>query len=197
MHIKLGIATAVAGLAAFVLMSPAGLGAAERKSAAITLGPGQAVLIDKTDLICVFGGPANEIGMACLHTKTSAKTTYTFRLDENDVKIYRRLAGKTSVIRTWREPVTRKQPRSPAVSTFNPVGSLTVGGRVRPAGMDIGCAVYAFTGHPIVECAKLGRDGHPLARSYAASAGPGGIEVARYDAAHHPTSLFVGREGTR
>lgn len=164
-------------------------------SGPITLGRGQAVLIDKTDLICVFGGPANEIGMACLHTKTSAKASYTFRLDENDVKIYRRVAGKTSVIRTWSEPVTRKQPRSPAVSSFNPVGSLTIGGRVRPAGMDIGCAVYAAAGHPVVECAKLGRDGHPLADGYAASLSSVSLQVARFDAAHRSTTVFASREG--
>jgi hypothetical protein len=180
-----------------LLAAGAGASAAAARATAkpITLGPGQSVLIARTDIVCVFGGPVNEIGIACLHTTTSTRATYTFRLNEDNVKIYRRVAGKTDVIHAWREPATLKQPRSPAVSTFKSVGSLALGGQFRPAGMDIGCVVYAVDGHPVVECAKLARDTHPLANGYAASLSSVSLQVARFDAAHRSTTMFVGREG--
>ena len=195
MHRSALFAASAVVLAGVVLTSPVAPVAARPLATPITLGPGQAVLVAKTDIICVFGGPANEIGMACLHTKTSSKPTYTFRLDENDVKIYRRSAGKTIVVHTWRQPVTLKQPRSPAVASFKSVGSLALGGQFKPAGMDIGCAVYAVAGHPVVECAKLGSDTHPLAGGYVASLSSVSLQVARFDAAHRSTTVFTGREG--
>jgi hypothetical protein len=165
---------------------------AARRAKPITLGPAQAVVIAKTDIVCVFGGPANEIGIGCLHEKTG---TYSFRIDENLVRGLRTQSGKLSQVGSWKEPHTLKQASSPAVSSFKVVATLPVGGRFIGAGTDIGCLVIGGAGAPLVACFKLGAGkGYPVAGSYAATLGTGGLEVDRYDSAHHGKSVFIGRE---
>jgi hypothetical protein len=158
----------------------------------VTLGPAQAVVIAKTDIVCVFGGPANEIGIGCLHEKTG---TYSFRIDENVLRGFRTQSGKLSQVGSWKEPRTVKQSSSPAVSSFKVTATLPVGGRFLAAGTDIGCIVVGSSGAPLVGCFKLGAGkGYPVVGSYAATLGTTGFEVDRYDAAHHGKSVFVGRE---
>jgi hypothetical protein len=165
---------------------------AARRAKPITLGPAQAVVIAKTDIVCVFGGPANEIGVGCLHEKTG---TYSFRIDENFVRSLRTQSGKLSQVGSWKEPHTLKQASSPAVSSFKVVATLPVGGRFIGAGTDIGCLVIGGAGAPLVACFKLGAGkGYPVAGSFSATLGTGGLEVDRYDSAHHGKSVFSGRE---
>jgi hypothetical protein len=171
---------------------PAAAANAVRRPKPITLRPAQAVVIAKTDIVCVFGGPANEIGIGCLHERTG---TYSFRIDENLVRGLRTQAGKLSQVGSWKEPRTLKQASSPAVSSFNVVATLPPGGRFIGVGTDVGCLVIGSAGAPLVACFKLGAGkGYPVAGSYAATLGTAGLEVDRYDAAHHGKSVFIGRE---
>lgn len=169
-------------------------GAAARATAKpITLGPGQSVLIAGTDIVCAFGGPANQIGMACLHAKTGS---YSFRMDEQQVRGFRKQSGRLMQVGAWKQPKTLGQPKSPAVSSFKLVATLPVGGRVLAAGSDIACLVTTDAGRPAVACFKLGPGkGYPVAGSYAASLSPATFEVDRYDAAHNGKPVFVGKEG--
>jgi hypothetical protein len=170
-------------------------GAGARRSAAkpITLGPGQAVLIAGTDIVCAFGGPANQIGMACLHTKAG---TYSFRIDEQLVRGFRRRAGRLTQVGGWQQPKTLAQPKSPAVSGFKVVATLPVGGRVLAAGSDLACIVTTDGGRPDVACFKIGPGkGYPVVGSYAALLSATTFEVDRYDAAHNGKPVFVGKEG--
>jgi hypothetical protein len=183
------VAVLASGLIACLLTAAAANAAGRPKP--ITLGPGQAVVIAKTDIVCVFGGPANEIGIGCLHETTG---TYSFRIDENLVRGLRTQSGKLSQVGSWKEPRTLKQAGSPVVSSFKVVATLPLGGRFIGAGTDIGCLVIGV-GAPLVACFKLGAGkGYPVAGSYAATLGTGGLEVDRYDAAHHGKSVFIGRE---
>ena len=159
----------------------------------VTLGPGQSVLIAGTDIVCAFGGPANQIGMACLHTKTG---TYSFRIDELQVRGFRRQSRRLTQVGSWKQPKTLSQPKSPAVSSFKVVATLPVGGRMLAGGSDLACLVTTDSGRPAVACFKIGPGkGYPVVGSYAASLGPVSFEVDRYDAAHNGKPVFVGKEG--
>jgi hypothetical protein len=177
-------------LAVGVLVAGAGAQAAAKP---ITLGPGQAVLIAGTDIVCVFGGPANQIGMACLHTKAG---TYSFRIDEQQARGFRKRSGRLTQVGAWKQPKTLAQPKSPAVSGFKVVATLPVGGRVLAGGSDLACIVTTDNGGPEIACFKIGPGkGYPVVGSYAALLSPTTFEVDRYDAAHNGKPVFVRKEG--
>ena len=183
---------AVLAACVFGLLLAAGAANAGSRASPITLGPAQAVLIAKTDIVCAFGGPANEIGIGCLHEKTG---TYSFRIDENLVRGFRKQSGKLTQVGSWKEPRTVKQSSSPAVSSVKVVATLPVGGRFLAAGTDIGCLVIGSAATALVACFKLGAGkGYPVTGSYAATLGTTGLEVDRYDAAHSGKTVFIGRE---
>ena len=165
---------------------------ARRTASPVTLGPAQAVLIAKTDIVCAFGGPANEIGIGCLHAKTG---TYSFRLDENLLGGFRTQSRKLSQVGSWKEPRTIEQAGSPAVSSVKVVATLPLGGRLLAAGTDLACIVVGSAAAPQVACLKFGAGkGYPVTGSYAAILGTTGLEVDRYDAAHNGKPVFIGRE---
>ena len=185
-HAAVVAATVVVGL-----LAVSGANANDTASP-VTLGPAQAVVIANTDIVCSFGGPANQIGIACLHTHGGI---YSFRIDENELRGYRTHAGKLSQVGNWKQPATIKQSKSPAVSKFKVVATLPVHGRVLAAGTDLGCLVIGSSSKPLVACFKLGAGkGYPVAGSYSAALGMAGLEVDLYDSAHKGRSVFIGRD---
>lgn len=169
--------------------SAAALGAGARP---LTLGLGQGVAVSGTDIVCAFGGPANKVGLACLHSGPKAKAAYSFRIDEDELAAFRSASGRTTRVRGWKEPASRiPQPHSEAVSDFRVVAHVPVGARFRAAGTDLGCTIYAFKGRTVVACFKLDPGGLPLNHSYAAALDALGLQVSRFEGGHG-TTVFVG-----
>jgi len=63
--------------------SAAALGAGAKPR---TLGLGQGVAVSGTDIVCAFGGPANQVGLACLSAHPKANAAFSFRVDENELE---------------------------------------------------------------------------------------------------------------
>ncbi len=176
-------------MAAELCASAAALGAGAKP---LTLGLGQGVAVSGTDIVCAFGGPANQVGLACLHSSPKGKAAFSFRIDENEVAAFRSASGRTTRVGGWKEPVSRiPQPRSEAVSDFRLVGHVPVGAHFSAAGADLGCTVYAFKGRTEVACFKLDSGGLPQNGSYAAALDARGLQVSRFQDGHGRT-VFVG-----
>lgn len=140
----------------------------------------------------MHGGPKNQIGIACLHS--SARGTYSFRMDEIDLRVYARKQGKTKEVGRWLQPKTVAQPRSPDVSGFKLVASLHTGAQFAAAGLDLLCEIDSMKGKPVAVCAKAASGG-PVAGSYGVSLGPNGVVVARYASGGGGKIVFTGSEG--
>lgn len=181
--------SALALVVAALCASAAALGAGAKP---LTLGLGQGVAVSGTDIVCAFGGPANQVGLACLHTSPKGNAAYSFRIDEDELAAFRSASGRTTHVGGWKEPASRiPQPRSKAVSDFRLVAHVSVGARLRAAGTDLGCTVYAFKGRTVVACFKLDPGGLPLNGSYAAALDALGLQVSRF-VGGHGTTVFVG-----
>jgi hypothetical protein len=171
----------------------AGAGSVSATAQPLVLRPGQAVAVVGTDVVCAFGGPANQIGIACLHTSQKAQAAFSFRLSENELLAFRKNSGKTVRIGSWRQPTSSyPEPRSRAVSRFKLAGSLRVGGRFVAAQTDLACTIYAFHSMTEVACFKTDSRGVPLDNSYAIALDKLGIQVSRFKDGHG-TTVFVGR----
>ncbi len=158
---------------------------------ATVLKPGQGVAVSGTDMVCAFGGPANEIGLACLQTSPAAKSLYSFRLEEGRLLVFRSVGGKTARVGGWKEPAGRiAQRRSSTISHFKSVGQVSVGNRFNAAGSDLGCNVYSFKAAVVVACFKLTAKGI-LNGSYAAALSANGAQVSRFRGGQG-TTVFVG-----
>jgi hypothetical protein len=155
------------------------------------LVPGQGIGVSGTDMVCAFGGPANQIGLACLHTSATAKSAYSFRLEETRLLVFRRTAGKTVQLGAWKEPTAIAEPRSAAISSFKSVGTVSAGGHFSAAKSDLGCNVYSFKGVVNVACFKLDAGG-VLNGSYAVALGGTTTQVSRFHAGHG-TTVFAGK----
>jgi hypothetical protein len=184
-------------LAAFVAVSLLVLPAAAHAAGAPELDPGQAFSVAGTDIVCSFGGPANQWGIACGHSKAKA-ATYGFRLSEAKLVVERRVSDRTRSVRSYREALQSgfPQPHSPALSKFKVARTLRIGQRVLLAGSDIACNVSAIAGKPVVACARFStQNGSYLAGSYGAAMSATLLQVAHYDNAGSATSVFVAHEG--
>jgi len=180
---------ALALVVAALCATAAALGAGAKP---LTLGLGQGVAVSGTDIVCAFGGPANQVGLACLSAHPKANAAFSFRVDENELAAFRSTSGRTTRVGRWKEPASRiSQPRSAAVSDFNLIAHVPVGARFRASGTDLGCTVYAFKGRTEVACFKLDSSGLPLNGSYAAALDARGLQVSRFDGGHG-TTVFVG-----
>lgn len=143
-------------------------------------------------MVCAFGGPANQIGLACLHTSATAKSVYSFRLEESRLLVFRQTAGKTVQVGAWKEPAAAiAEARSAAISSFKSVGTVSAGGHFSAAKSDLGCNVYSFKGVVNVACFKLDARG-VLNGSYAVALGGTTTQVSRFQAGHG-TTVFVGK----
>jgi hypothetical protein len=157
-----------------------------------TLAVGQAVGVSGTDMVCAFGGPANQIGLACLHTSSTAKSAYSFRIDETRLVVFRRAKGRTVQLRAWTEPSSAiAQAHSAAVANFTSVGEVSAGSQFDAAGTDLACSVYTFKGTVQVACFKRNAKGI-LNGSYAVALGGTTMQVSRFQALHG-TTVFVGK----
>jgi hypothetical protein len=167
-----------------------GAGAATQGPA--TLAVGQAVGVSGTDMVCAFGGPANQIGLACLHTSSTAKSAYSFRIDETRLLVFRRAKGATVRLRAWTEPASAiAQGHSAAVSNFTSVGQVSAGSQFDAMGTDLACSVYTFKGTVQVACFKRNASGI-LNGSYAVALGGTSVQVSRFQAGQG-TTVFVGK----
>jgi hypothetical protein len=147
-------------------------------------------------MVCAFGGPANQSGLACLHTSSTAKSAYSFRLDETRLRVFRRVNGSTKELGAWTEPASAiAQARPGAVSNFTSVGQVSAGSQFNAAGTDLGCSVYTFKGIVQVACFKQNAKG-ALNRSYAVALGGTTVEVSHFQAAQG-TTVFVGKPPNR
>jgi hypothetical protein len=157
-----------------------------------TLAVGQAVGVSGTDMVCAFGGPANQIGLACLHTSSTAKSVYSFRIDETRLLVFRRAKGRTVQLHAWTEPASAiAQGHSAAVSNFTTVGQVSAGSQLEAMGTDLACSVYTFKGTLQVACFKRNAKGI-LNGSYAVALGGRTVQVSRFQALHG-TTVFVGK----
>jgi hypothetical protein len=167
----------------------AGAGAA---GGTTVLKVGQAVGVAGTDMVCAFGGPANQIGLACLHTGSKPASAYSFRIDEADLRVFRSATGGAAQLGVWKEPAAGiAQSRSAAVSNFKSVGQVSVGGYFRAAGGDLSCSVYSFKGVVQVACFKVNAKG-TLDGSYAVGLGGSTVQVSRFQGGKG-TTVFVGK----
>jgi hypothetical protein len=167
-------------------------GAGAANGGVTTLALGQAVGISGTDMVCAFGGPANQSGLACLHTSSTAKSAYSFRIDETRLRVFRRAKGSTVKLGTWKEPASAiAQGHSAAVSNFTSIGQVSAGSHFDAAGTDLGCSVYTFKGTVQVACFKQNATG-VLNGSYAVALGGATVQVSRFQAGQG-TTVFVGK----
>jgi hypothetical protein len=170
----------------------AGVAQASVRSGPLALRHGEGVAVSGTDMVCAFGGPANKVGLACLHSGSNAKARYSFRIDEDELLAFRRAAGRTSRAGGWKEPRSRfSEPRSPAISSFKLVGRLGAGTHFNAAGTDLGCSIYSFSGTINVACFKRGRNVIQNG-SYAVALGGLTLQVSRFEGGHG-TTVFVGK----
>lgn len=171
-------------------------GAGAANGGATILAVGQGVGVSGTDMVCAFGGPANQIGLACLHTSSTAKSAYSFRIDETRLLVFRRAKGNTVQLGAWTEPASAiAQGHSAAVSNFTSVGQVSAGSQIDAKGTDLGCSVYTFKGTINVACFKRNAKGI-LNGSYAVALGGGTVQVSRFQAGQG-TTVFVGKAPNR
>jgi hypothetical protein len=167
-------------------------GAGAANGSATTLALGQAVGVSGTDTVCAFGGPANQIGLACLHTSSTAKSAYSFRIEETRLFVFRRGKSSTVQLGTWKEPAsTIAQGHSAAVTNFTTIGQVSAGSHFDAAGTDLGCSVYTFKSTVQVACFKQNATGI-LNGSYAVALGGATVQVSRFRAGQG-TTVFVGK----
>jgi hypothetical protein len=167
-------------------------GAVAANGGPTTLTLGQGVSVSGTDMVCAFGGPANQTGLACLHTSPTAKSAYSFRIDETRLLVFRRAKGRTVQLRGWTEPASSiAQGHTAAVSNFTSVGQVSAGSQFNAAGTDLACSVYTFKSTLQVACFKRNAKGI-LNGSYAAALGGTTMQVSRFQALHG-TTVFVGK----
>ncbi len=167
-------------------------GAGAASGGPATLAVGQGVGVSGTDMVCAFGGPANQIGLACLHTSSTAKSAYSFRIDETRLLVFRRAKGRTVRLRAWTEPSSAiAQGHSAAVSNFTSVGQVSAGSQFNARGTDLACSVYTFKGTLQVACFKQNAKGI-LNGSYAVALGGTTVQVSRFEGGHG-TTVFVGK----
>jgi hypothetical protein len=167
-----------------------GAGATNRGAATLALGQG--VGVSGTDMVCAFGGPANQAGLACLHTSSTAKSAYSFRIDETRLLVFRRAKGRTVRLHAWTEPASAiAQGHSAAVSNFTSVGQVSAGSQFNARGTDLACSVYTFKGTLQVACFKQNAKGI-LNGSYAVALGGRTVQISRFQASHG-TTVFVGK----
>jgi hypothetical protein len=184
-------------LAAAVAVVAAGAAHASVGAKTLALKPGDGIAVAGTDLVCAFGGPANHVGLACLHGNAKAKAPYSFRLDEAQLVAFRTTNGHARRVGLWREPAGRiAQPRSHAVSQFKLVAELGAGKRFAAAGTDLQCSVYAFHGAMNVACFKLDAKGI-AERSYAAALSATALQVSRFHNGHGTTVLVGTAAGVK
>jgi hypothetical protein len=138
----------------------------------------------------------NQSGLACIHTSSTAKSAYSFRLDETRLLVFRRVTGSTVQLGAWTEPAAAiEQARSAAVSSFTSVGHVSAGSQFAAAGTDLGCSVYTFKGTVQVACFKQNAKG-ALNNSYAVALGGTTVQVSRFQAGQG-TTVFVGKPPNR
>jgi hypothetical protein len=153
---------------------------------------GQAVSISGTDVVCAFGGPTNQIGLACLHTRSKSGYVYSFRIDEEALRVFRATTSGAVQVGVWKEPAAGiQQPHSSAVSKFNSIGRVSSGSYLDAAGTDIRCKIYFFKGAIQVACFKVDTKGI-MDGSYAVALGGLTVQVSRFQAGRG-TTVFVGR----
>jgi len=113
-----------------------------------------------------FRGPANQSGLACLHTSSTAKSAYSFRLDETRLRVFRRVNGSTKELAPGRS--RRRRLRRLAGSGLELHVRRPSLGResVQRSGYRSRCSVYTFKGIVQVACFKQNAKG-ALNRSYA------------------------------
>lgn len=169
-----------------------GVAQASVRSGPLALRHGDGVAVSGTDMICAFGGPANKVGLACLHSGSNAKARYSFRIDEDELLAFRSATGRTSQVGGWKEPRSRfSEPQSPAVSSFKLVGRLGAGASFNAAGTDLSCSIYSFSGTLNVACFK--RDRNMIQNgSYGVALGGLTLQVSRFEGGHG-TTVFVGK----
>ena len=166
--------------------------AGARNERTTVLAPGQGVTVSGTDMVCAFGGPADQIGLACLHTSSAAKSAYSFRVQETTLRVFRRTGATTAQLRAWKEPAAgMKQRRSATIAHFKSVGAVSIGSRFTAARSDLSCSVYSFKGTINVACFKLSAKG-TMDGSYAVALGGATVQVSRFQGGHG-TTVFIGR----
>lgn len=171
-----------------MLCSVVGAGAASGRPANLKVGQGFA--ISKTGMVCVFAGPANQIGLACLYGPT-VKSAYSFRLDETRLLVFRRTPSGTVQVGAWTEPKGAvAQGHSAAVSNVSFAGQVSSGSQFGAAGTDLGCGVYTVKGTVSVACFKRAGKG-VLNGSYAVALGRSSVEVSRFRDGKG-TTVYVG-----
>jgi hypothetical protein len=148
--------------------------------------------VSGTDVVCAFGGPANQIGLACLHTRSKPGPVYSFRINETTLRVFRAATGGAVQLGVWKEPATGiAQPRAAAVSNFKSVGRVSAGNYVDAAGTDLRCKAYSFNGVVRIACFKVNAKG-VVDGSYAVALGDSTVQVSRFQGGQG-TTVFVGK----
>lgn len=156
------------------------------------LGAGQGVAVAGTDVVCAYGGPANQLGIACVHAGKKP-SPYSFRISENEVLALQAVSGTAVRLGHWKQPTSSfAQPRSAAVSDFKLAGTLPVGGHFVAAHTDLGCSVYSFNGRTQVACFKFDSHGAVLNGSYAVALDSRGLQVSKFQGGRGTTVFVVG-----
>ncbi len=177
------------GAATCLALIGAGQGVASTKP--LALAAGQGVAVAGTDVVCAYGGPANQLGIACLHAGKKP-SPYSFRISENEVLALQAVSGKAVRLGDWKQPASSfAQPRSAAVSDFKLAGTLPVGGHFVAAHADLGCSIYSFNGRTEVACFKFDSHGAVLNGSYAVALDSRGLQVSKFQGGRG-TTVFVG-----
>lgn len=171
----------------------AGIEQASASTAPLSLGVGQGVAVAGTNVVCAYGGPANQLGIACLHASQKAQSPYSFRVSENELLAFQTRSGKLVRLGDWKQPASSyREPRSAAVSDFKLAGTLPVGGHFVAARTDLGCSIYSFNGRTQVACFKLDSHGAVLNGSYAVAIDSRGIQVSKFQGGHGTTVFVAG-----
>ena len=137
----------------------------------------------------------NQIGLACLHTRSKSGYVYSFRIDEEALRVFRATTNGTVQVGVWKEPASGiQQPHSGAVSKFNSTGRISSGSYLDVAGTDIRCKIYSFRGVSQVACFKVDTKG-TVDGSYAVALGGSTVQVSRFQTGRG-TTVFVGKRSS-
>lgn len=171
-----------------------GLAFAGSSRAPLWLAAGDAVVINGTDLACAFGGPANHNGLECVHdSKAGARSSWTFRLEEDQLSAFHIIGGVQRSGRSWHEVHTFSEPQSPAVGdASNLIGHVSVGQSFTARATDLGCVVSRSRGVITVTCAKRGGNGTPVRGSYDVVTTQTALRVQLVTATSKVKTVYVG-----
>jgi hypothetical protein len=174
-----------------VLLLVAGSGTAATETAGRPLEPGQALRVTGTDIVCGYAGSTGHVGIVCgRNSAAGTRASWSLRLEEGQLLVFRIRNGKTRATHTWREPKTQPEPTIAGATSLKAVGTAQVGTGLFADGTDIGCGIARFSGHVGVGCAKRDSVGAPVKLSYGVQLTESLVQVLHVDAAGNVKTVW-------